>query len=226
MSKEPKSARLTVTFPWRLTLPNNHNDYIDTLAKRFRRKLRDAFRKVIDTESYSLTTVDSESNLGEMFEQFVDLHVRRRNELDGNHCFQSEKFYDFLSLAAHRLCNAGTLDMSCMRINGEIASVQFGMRDKQTYYLYQSGMNPDLQQHSPGWTMNCAKIAESIKNGLRHYDLLRGDEPYKRHLGAEPIETTHYRVAAPRTTSRIRHQLWKTKQVMRDWRDNLTPVDR
>ncbi|MFC1758460.1 GNAT family N-acetyltransferase [Planctomycetota bacterium] len=209
---------------WRIALPDTHDEYIDSLAKRFRRKLRDAFRKVIETDTYALTTVESEDDLGDAFDRFVDLHIRRRRELGSDHCFQTAKFYDFLSFASKRLLAAGTLDIACMEINDEIASVQFGLKDDHAYYLYQSGMNPKLQQHSPGWTMNCAKIAESINSGVRYYDLLRGDEPYKRHLGATPVETSHYRIAAPRATSRIRHQLWKTKQTMRVWRDNLTPT--
>ena len=209
---------------WRIELPDTHDEYIDTLAKRFRRKLRDAFRKVIDTDLYSSSAVVSEADRSEMFEQFVALHIRRRQELGSDHCFQSEKFCEFLALSSQRLLEAGMLDLSGMTIENETASVQFGLSDKHGYYLYQSGMNPDLQQYSPGWTLNCARIAESIQDGLRYYDLLRGDEPYKRHLGATPVETTHYRIAAPKATSRIRHQLWKTKQTMRSWRDTLTPT--
>ena len=209
---------------WRIELPDTHEEYVDRLAKRFRRKLRDAFRKVIETESYGATIAATEGELKATFDQFVDLHIRRRQELGTDHCFQSEKFCEFLSLSSQRLLDAGSLDMSAIEIDNKVASVQFGLRDKCGYYLYQSGMNPDLQQYSPGWTMNCAKIAESIQNGLRYYDLLRGDESYKRHLGASPVETRHYRIAAPKATSRIRHQLWKTKQTMRTWRDNLTPT--
>lgn len=206
---------------WQIELPSSHEEYVGQLSKRHRRKLRNAFRKVIASSSYEIDHATDEAALQSVFDDFVTMHIRRRMAVDRKHCFQVSAFHDFLLLVAKRMQPTGMLDLTRSRLNGTVSGVQFGLRNDTTYFLYQSGMNPDLSQFSPGWAMNCYKIHDCVLNGMKTYDLLRGNERYKRHLGAKAIQTIQYRIANPSVMSRICHHYWKTRQTIKSWRDTL-----
>lgn len=55
--------------------------------------------------------------------------------------------------------------------------------------IYNAGYDPHLRQWSPGVVLMASSIRDAIEHNGSVFDLLRGDEPYKRRLGAvaEPL---------------------------------------
>jgi len=56
-----------------------------------------------------------------------------------------------------------------------------------TMYLYNSAYDEQYQSLSAGILCKALSIRESIRSGMKVYDLLRGAETYKRHLGGQPV---------------------------------------
>ena len=51
--------------------------------------------------------------------------------------------------------------------------------DRTTYY-YQAGFDPNNGSISPGTFLVAHTIRKAIEEGSKHFDFMRGDEPYKR----------------------------------------------
>ena len=54
-------------------------------------------------------------------------------------------------------------------------------------YLYNSGYDPQYNSLSVGLLSKVLCIKESIQEGKKRFDFLKGDETYKNHLGGRKI---------------------------------------
>jgi CelD/BcsL family acetyltransferase involved in cellulose biosynthesis len=64
-----------------------------------------------------------------------------------------------------------------------IASL-YGFKFKETVYYYLGGFDPNWSKHSPLSLLLIAVIKQSIEQGYKSFDFLRGREPYKEKWGA------------------------------------------
>ena len=51
--------------------------------------------------------------------------------------------------------------------------------------LYNSGYDPEFSYYSVGLLLDALCLREAIEQKLGYFDFLRGDEPYKAHLGGQ-----------------------------------------
>ena len=65
-------------------------------------------------------------------------------------------------------------------------AASFGFEEDDAYYLYNTAYDPAASSLSPGVVLLYALIRGCIRRGLRTFDFLKGDEPYKFRMGAEP----------------------------------------
>ena len=112
-------------------------------------------------------------------------------------------------------CSSGTLRLSWVEIGGRPAACSISICEGGVYYVYQTGMATELLEESPGWLMQSAAIHAAIELGCRTYDLLRGNEPYKGHLGAEPLATVDLRIVSRRLAPQLRHTAWVTGNLVK-----------
>ena len=63
-----------------------------------------------------------------------------------------------------------------------------------TIFLYNNGYNPQFSDLSPGFLSKVYSIRNSIDQGKLRYDLLKGDEGYKKRLGSTPMPLYHLKI--------------------------------
>ncbi|TME69054.1 MAG: GNAT family N-acetyltransferase, partial [Chloroflexi bacterium] len=81
------------------------------------------------------------------------------------------------------LAARGWLRLGVLSVDGEDAAVLFGFAYEGTLALYNAAYDPNLAPLSVGIACAAYAIRSAIAEGLRTYDFLRGDEPYKYDLG-------------------------------------------
>ena len=79
--------------------------------------------------------------------------------------------------------------------DGSPVAAAFGFEDDVAYYLYNSAFDPSAGRVSPGVVLVSLLIERAIATGKTIFDFLKGDEPYKFRLGAEPRPL--FEVASP-----------------------------
>jgi CelD/BcsL family acetyltransferase involved in cellulose biosynthesis len=206
---------------WRNELRGNWDAYLAGLSKKRRRKVRDLKRKYIDTGRTTFEYAQTAEQMRQFYQDFVELHCSRRMSLGDGGCFVSTEFSGFLREVTGHCFQAGNLLLARLLLDGKLASCSVGILRDKTHFMYQTGMQPKLHMHNPGWLMNIHNILEGHQNGVEVIDYLRGDEPYKAKLGAEEVKALKFRVVALQAGAKVRGAVWQLRATLKQ---NALPV--
>ena len=193
---------------WRLELPPSWDEYLAGLSKGHRKQVRRMVRELFASGRSVLHTLDEEQQIDEYLDTLIDLHQRRRRSIGEPGCFASRSFTNFVRLATPELWREGLLGLHVLKLDGEPIAAEYQLRGGGEMFAYQSGVDPERLDVQPGNLSTIATIRRAIDQGCRGLDFLRGDEPYKPHWGATPVETCELRIVAPHATARLRHAVW------------------
>lgn len=212
---------------WRIGLPPSWSDYLASLSKDHRKQLRRTERDYLASGRAVLHTVQRESELNHGIEILIDLHQRRRRELDESGRFGSDRFVAFHREVMPRLLGAGQLQLHWVELDGIPAAAEYHLSGGGVVYAYQAGIAPEFREHSPGRLAHMLTIRRAIEAGYRGFDFLRGDEPYKAHWRAQPRGSVEFRVVPAQLSARLRHGVWLAGTSVKRWlKDGLRLVNR
>jgi CelD/BcsL family acetyltransferase involved in cellulose biosynthesis len=210
----------TITQPgmpcWRVELPATWDEFVGRLGGNDRKKTRQGIRELIDSGLATLQVATDQAQLLHSWNEFKNLHERRRAMFDGDHCFLTPGFEAFLISALQRLLEADRLHFATLKIDDRPAALSIGLVAGGTFLMYQCGMEPELRKFSPGWMLNALNIRDCIGKSFHSFDFLRGDESYKSRFKAKPLSTVCYRITAPRAVSRLRGRVWSASNTLRN----------
>lgn len=175
---EPKDVALE------LELPDSWESYQEMLSGKQRHEMRRKLRRLEAAAPYALRTVTDEASLAEAVEVFIRLfRANRRDKADFMRAGMIAYFRDLMqALAAD-----GRLRLYFLELQGIPAAAAMCFHHQQTIYLYNSAYDSRYRDLSVGVLCNALSLRESIRSGMKAYDLLRGAETYKRHLGGQPV---------------------------------------
>ena len=123
----------------------------------------------------------------EYFGQFVALHRSAAGDKGGFMTDEMEAlFHALLAMPEARLDVLLTPD--------GVGAAAFGFEHTEGYSLYNSAYNAALSDVSPGIVLTDRLIARSLEAGHDRFDFLKGDEVYKRRLGAVVRPLVHLTV--------------------------------
>lgn len=161
-----------------LDLPNTYEAYLGTLGKSLRYDVRKLDKSLFSTGRAVIERV-SVNEIGHGMDILFEQHKLRwrKRGLPGAFlgkaiCFHSE-------WAVHAARN-GWLRLSVLRLDGEPIGAIYAMALGETTYYYQAGFDPAKGSVSPGTLLVAHTIRQAIDEGAKHFDFMRGDEPYKR----------------------------------------------
>ena len=159
-----------------LHLPPTFTEYLQMVTKKERHEIRRKARRY--NQGLGETTLRTRHGPGWEFEEFVRLH-KLASGPKGQ--FMDEEttplFRQLVDLPGWRVDVLDTGD-------GQAAACVFGYSDEDCYYLYNSSFDPSHSALSPGVVLLTSLIERAIGEGLTRFDFLKGDETYKRRLGA------------------------------------------
>ena len=165
-------------------LPSDWETYLMSLRKKDRHELRRKVRRLEsrDDARWTLVPPNDRAALMEGMRAFVDLH--RMSGADKAAFMDEEMARAFMGMA-EELADTGWLDLAVLRVDGEPASAYLSFLYRDRLYLYNSGYNPRFAKYSAGVALLAYRIHKAILQGVRIFDFLRGDEPYKYDFGAK-----------------------------------------
>ena len=112
---------------------------------------------------------------------------------------------------------SGNLRLSVVEFDGEPVAAEYNLAGHDATHCYQSGLDPERIALEPGRLAMIASIQNSIVEGRRWHDFLRGDEKYKPHWRAKPTPAWHFRLANRRTSARLRDAGWLAAKNAKGW---------
>lgn len=209
---------------WILDLPRSWDDYLASLSKSHRKQIRQLQHRVLETPRVTWHYVESADQYDAGWEVLVDLHQRRRIALGEPGCFASQAFCNFHCETARRLLGRGQLRLSWLELDGSPAAVEYHLADRTTAYAYQGGIDPARLGDEPGRLSMIRCLQQAIHEQRRHFDFLRGDEPYKAHWRATPRLVVNYRIVSNRRLARWRGHVMTFADTLNDWARNTAQL--
>lgn len=152
--------------------------YLLFLPKKARHELKRKIAKA-QREALSPLTLDLSQD---SIDDFLRLH---RLSKSSKASFMQSKMEGFFRALCSSLSKAQMLNIWTLK-EGDIAiSSALEIRFAGVAHLYNSGYNPAYSALSPGLILIARCIEEAMLDGLKEYDFLRGEEPYKYQLGGQ-----------------------------------------
>lgn len=99
----------------------------------------------------------------------------------------------------------GIVDFSELRIDNVPISWHLGFRDEKRFYYYMPAINPEFAVYSPGKVHLWYLIEQSMQEGIKIFDHLRGNENYKSGWTNKIQKLYSYTEKSPKIASRIRN---------------------
>jgi CelD/BcsL family acetyltransferase involved in cellulose biosynthesis len=163
-----------------LDLPDSYDAYVRSLGKKERHELRRKVRR-LESAGRAVFRFATDAERATVIDRFFALHRLSRGEKAG---FMTPGVERFFRDVADALAPLDRLRLGVLSFDGADAAVLFGFALGRTIALYNAAYDPGLASLSVGIVSHAWAIRGAIANGFEHYDLLRGDEPYKYDLGA------------------------------------------
>ncbi|MGL4576712.1 MAG: GNAT family N-acetyltransferase [Burkholderiaceae bacterium] len=211
---------------WLVDLQEGWDKFVEGLSRKSRKALRNRANKL---EKFQVRWVHSQADLDAFMLVLVDLHQKRRNAVGDPGCFADPRFEPFLREAATQLLARGQLQAFSLWLDDRPLAADIGFRTEfrtdfgthNRWLCYQAGIDPALMEHEPGKLANIHILRHAEKFGITSVDFLRGDEPYKQQLKADPHPVCDLRFSAPNISGNLRHAWWGAQGAARRLRAAL-----
>ena len=162
-----------------LDLPDTFDAYLAGLGKSLRYDVRRMEGKFGQERGLRLVPFDAGSAHSGMDQLFHFHRLRwRKRGLPG--AFVGKRVQAFHREWSRLAADEGWLRLSSLFAGDEPVGVIYAMALGDSCYFYQSGFDPQFSSLSPGTLLVADAIRKAIAEGKRHFDFMRGDEPYKR----------------------------------------------
>lgn len=161
-----------------LDLPGTYDAYLATLGKSLRYDVRRLDKSLFSEGRAKVEMVD-ESNISAGLDILFEQHKKRwrKRGLPGAFLGKTQNFHHYWGRQAIK---NGWLQLGILFLDGNPIGAIYGMTMRDTVFFYQAGFDPAQKAVSPGTLLVASLIRKAISDGKRHFDFLRGDEPYKR----------------------------------------------
>jgi hypothetical protein len=202
---------------WIVDLPESWDEYVRQLSRNSRRPVRRVQERLVDAGRTERHVATCTGDFQRVWDVFIDLHQRRRKSLGEEGCFASRAFRDFHHEVAQELLKTGQLRMSWIDLDGAPIVAEYQFVGRQTNYSYQSGLDPERLDASPGHLGNIFAIRRAIDEGCKHFDFLRGDEPYKTFWNAEAHPIFDCIAVPNRRLAKLRGRITHAATALKCW---------
>jgi CelD/BcsL family acetyltransferase involved in cellulose biosynthesis len=129
---------------------------------------------------------------GRLVDTFLKLFTLSREEKAG---FMAPRMESFFRSLAGSMAEVGLLRFGILELDALPAAMIMGFDYNDSMYLYNSAYDPDYSHLSVGLLSKVLCIEESIQEGRKRFDFLKGGEPYKYRLGGNEIPLYSCQVA-------------------------------
>lgn len=166
-----RSPYLVIDGPW--------EEYERGLSGRVRRDLQRRLRRLEELGPVGLDLSDGSSNRAELLAEGFLLEPSGWKAARGTAVAsrdETRRFYDELAQwAAER----GWLRLSFLRVGEKGVAFQYGFEASGIYFFLKGGYDPEYSRFAPGKLLLRALLERAFANGLRRFDFLGADDPFK-----------------------------------------------
>lgn len=167
-----------------LDLPPTWEEYLASLTRKHRYEVKRKLRRLEAAGKADYRCIAVSPGEGDFMDTFLRLFSLSRGEKASFMTAQMESFFRSL---AETMAEIGLLRFGILELDGVPVAMTMGFDYNGSVYLYNSAYDPEYGYLSVGLLSKVLCIKDSIRNGRRKWDFLRGGEPYKYHIGGREV---------------------------------------
>jgi CelD/BcsL family acetyltransferase involved in cellulose biosynthesis len=218
----PMRLAATTTRPAELpyaVLPGSWDEYLASRSRNFRSEVGRKLRRLERDHEVRFRLTDDRTELREDLETVFRLHDARWDRRGGSSSLapRARAFHrDFSAGALAR----GWLRLWTMEVDREPVAAWYGWRMGQRYAYYLAGFSPGWAHRSVGFLLLAQTVRAAIAEGATEYDLLLGDEPFKRRFATHSRHVETILLTGARNPIRL---VFRAEAVLRSGYRSLPP---
>jgi CelD/BcsL family acetyltransferase involved in cellulose biosynthesis len=170
-----------------MSLPSSWEEYLQGLSGKERHEIRRKLRRLEAAGKVKLRCIENPAQVPDAMDQFIFLFKANRKD---KAAFMTGSMPAFFRSLALNLALRGFLKLYFLDLDDRTIAATFCIAHGSTVYLYNNGYDDAFRSLSVGLLSKVLTIKDSLRNGWRTYDFLKGSEAYKRRLGGKPIPIT------------------------------------
>ena len=172
------SINLWTVCPY-VSLPDTWELLLSNLSAKARKDIKYQLKSAKDHGEVSHSTVEDKNEVSSKMEILFYLHGKRWSSLGEHGVFQRENFNRFHKKIAELFFDRGWLLLFYLSAEDKIIALYYNFVYSNKIYYYQSGFDPDWKDFSPGTAAIALTIKSAISQGIKEFDFLREEAPYK-----------------------------------------------
>jgi CelD/BcsL family acetyltransferase involved in cellulose biosynthesis len=180
-----------VALSYEIILPRTWESYLKMLEGKQRHEIRRKLRRLNEAGEIRFRVIKRPDEISENMDTFFSMFKASRPDKSE---FLTDQMVSFFRLLAQRMAQQGFLRMFFLDIDQVPAAGVMCFDFNDILFLYNNGYNPQFSNLSAGFLSKVYSIRDSIEQGKLRYDLLKGDEGYKKRLGSTPVPLYHLKI--------------------------------
>lgn len=159
------------------------NNDLNTFLKGFNRKKRHELNRekriLFDSKNVTFHRIKTKDEQEQGLETLFQLHKARSKEKRITSTFAGSSILNFHRAIARIFLELGWLHLYVLKNGDKVISAAYCFEFGKRFYYYQSGLDPQWQQYSPGKILILKMLEVVFNNDILEFDFLGGEEGYK-----------------------------------------------
>ena len=173
-----------------IDLHDNWGAYLKSRPGRFRYNLRSRLRRLGRHGHVGFRSARDPDEVRAGLPELVRLHARRwLGQRTATIFSSSPRGRAFYAEACRRYAARGLLDLTFLEVDGRPVAGSLGLVERGTFYYYMPAWEPELSAYAPSSLLLAHLIERAHAAGIRRFDFMLGDEPYKAQWANEHRRT-------------------------------------
>lgn len=188
-----------------LALPETFEDYLFSLKSKDRHEIRRKVSRAQRKANLEFEVFTEPWDVSQGMEDFYMLFSLSSAE---KRSFLKPEMEAFFSEVFTMMASRGWIRLYFLKANGQRVATFLTIDYKNSFYLYNSGYNPDFHALSPGVVLLTYIIEDAIDLKREKIDFLRGKETYKYKMGAKdtPVYRAVFGFSIPEDVNKLEYK--------------------
>ena len=208
--------KIGTTLPY-INLQADWNEIYDSYSPLLKKIIDRKQKKLGHQFNAKFIEIDSNENWHDYFGQFLRLNKLRFEKKGFPSPFLSNKFLGFHQNVINELNKQGMVKFCFIEVNGNFIAGIYILYFDNKYYYYQSGFDPGWERFSPGTVLFHYCIKTANERGVKEFDFLQGDEPYKSNWTKTKKHNVTITVFNTNAKGRLLHALIKFINLIKNY---------
>ncbi len=174
-----RTLRRVVERPPFTSLEGSWDTYHASLGKNLRADVGRRLRRLREAGDFALELHDGSERLDALLDEGFAVEASGWKGAEGTAIVSRPETRVFYTEAARWAAGQGVLQLAFLRLDGAAIAFHLNLVAEGVHYHVKGGYDPAYQQFSPGKVLHRLLLERAFSEGLRRYDFLGADEPYK-----------------------------------------------